>query len=228
MTDLANRPVTVHLMRHGEVENPGKILYGRLPGFHLSARGQEQARTTSAWLVETFGDRLVHLRCSPLERAQETVAPLAAATGLAPVTDPRLVEAANELEGRRVGGRSDLAKLLGRPAAWRLFINPWQPSWGEPYRQVAARVYAAALAARAAALAAGGGDAVCVSHQLPVYVTRLLVTGRPLPHSPSNRQCSLASVTSLTFVGPAASPVLTAVAYAEPAGATPRGQTPGA
>ena len=29
----------VHLVRHGEVDNPAGVLYGRLPGFHLSEDG---------------------------------------------------------------------------------------------------------------------------------------------------------------------------------------------
>ena len=31
-------------MRHGEVHNPDKILYGRLPDFHLSEKGRAQAQ----------------------------------------------------------------------------------------------------------------------------------------------------------------------------------------
>jgi broad specificity phosphatase PhoE len=218
---------TVHLLRHGEVFNPDKILYGRLPDYHLSDRGRAQAVTAADWLVEHHGERLVHLRCSPLERARETAAPLAERTGLDVKVDDRLIEAANELEGQRVGGPKDLALAALQPRNARLFLNPWRPSWGEPYRQVAERVYAALLTARAAA-AEQGGDAVCVSHQLPIYATRLFLSGRPLPHSPRNRECALASVTSVTFAGPAASPVVVGIAYAEPAGGEKPGEVPGA
>lgn len=218
---------TVHLLRHGEVFNPDRILYGRLPGFHLSDRGRAQAGVAAAWLGERAGDRLVHLRCSPLERARETAAPLADRTGLDVVLDDRLIEAANALEGQQVGTPRDLLAAAVKPRNTMLFRNPRRPSWGEPYGQVAERVYAAVLAARAAA-SARGGDAVCVSHQLPVYAARLFLEGRPLVHSPRRRECALASVTSLTFAGPAASPVLVGVAYAEPAGGQAPGEVPGA
>ncbi|HEV3068841.1 MAG TPA: histidine phosphatase family protein, partial [Streptosporangiaceae bacterium] len=33
----------VHLLRHGEVDNPRGIIYGRLPGYHLSANGRLMA-----------------------------------------------------------------------------------------------------------------------------------------------------------------------------------------
>lgn len=219
---------TVHLVRHGEVHNPGRVLYGRLPDFHLSDRGRAQAELTARWLVDRYGERLVQLRCSPLERARETAAPLAKATGLTPVIDERLVEAANALEGHRMTGAVDLARAMARPANWRLFRNPVRPSWGEPYQQVADRVYAAVRSAYSDVVAAGGGDAVCVSHQLPVYVTRLFLTGRSLPHSPRRRECALASVTSVTLAGPPANPAVVDVQYHEPAGRSSAHQPPGA
>ncbi len=218
---------TVHLLRHGEVFNPDKLLYGRLPDFHLSERGREQAVVAADWLVEHVGDRIVHLRCSPLERARETVAPLQERTGIDVQIDERLIEAANGLEGQRVGNARDLVRTAAKPRNLHLFVNPMRPSWGEPYRQVAERVYAALLSARAAA-AEHGGDAVCVSHQLPIYAARLFLSGRPLAHSPRSRQCALASVTSVTFTGPAASPVVVAIGYAEPNGAAAPGEVPGA
>lgn len=218
---------TVHLLRHGEVFNPDRILYGRLPDYHLSDRGRAQADEAAAWFSEHYGEKLVHLRCSPLERARETAAPLTAASGLEPVIDDRLVEAANALEGQRALNVADLARTALDPRTLWLFRNPARPSWGEPYRQVAERVYSAVLTARAAA-AELGGDAVCVSHQLPIYATRLFLEGRPLPHSPRNRECALASVTSFTFAGPAASPVVVGVSYAEPGGGSAPGEVPGA
>ena len=91
----------VHLLRHGEVHNPEGVLYGRLDGFHLSDLGRAMAQR----IGESLGDRdIVHLRTSPLERAQETIAPLAAARGLTPVLDPRVIESANKLQGVNFGG----------------------------------------------------------------------------------------------------------------------------
>ena len=57
-------PVTiVHLVRHGEVFNPGKILYGRIPGYHLSSRGHSMAARTA----KSFeGHDVAYLAASPL------------------------------------------------------------------------------------------------------------------------------------------------------------------
>lgn len=196
---------TVHFLRHGEVFNPDKILYGRLPGFRLSLAGAEMAEQAAAYLA---GRPVTYLATSPLQRAQETAGPLAAQFGLPVVLDDRLIEAANLFEGKRVVGSGGVLK---HPRSWPLFRNPLQPSWGEPYLQIAQRMYAAALAARDQA---SGAEAVCVSHQLPIVCLRRFAEGRRLWHDPRKRQCSLASLTSLTFDGDR----LQSVDYAEPAG----------
>ena len=176
----------VQLCRHGQVDNPRGILYGRLPDFHLSPLGREMAARLGGYFAEK---RIDHLRCSPLERARETMESIAAGR---PVTvDERLIEAANRLQGRVVNGR-DTALL--DPRVWPLLVNPLRPSWGEPYVRQVARMHAAL---RDAAEAAGdGGVAVVVSHQLPIWVTRLAAEGRRLAHLPTTRQCTLASVTT--------------------------------
>ena len=199
-------PVTVvHLMRHGEVHNPGGVLYGRLPGFQLSALGQSMAETVARFLA---GHDVVHVVASPLERAQETAAPIAAEHGLPVETDDRLIEADNVFEGSTVGVGDG---VLSKPARWRHLVNPFTPSWGEPYEVVAARMLSAVADARAAA---EGHEAVLVSHQLPVWTARNRLEGRRLWHDPRKRECSLASLTSLTYAGDQ----LTSVAYSEPAG----------
>ena len=174
-TEIVENAVTVHLLRHGEVHNPERVLYGRLPGFRLSGLGERQAEHAGRWLAAR-GD-VVHLVASPLERAQQTAAPIAGFTGLSVATDERLIEADNALEGRQVAGGKG---LLTDPANWKYFRNPLRPSWGEPYEEIAARMLAAVHAARDAAVAAGGGSAVCVSHQLPIVVARRSVEGARL------------------------------------------------
>ena len=211
----SNNVRLVHLLRHGEVANPGRVLYGRLPGFRLSDRGVEQSKLAAEWLA---GHEIGYLVSSPLERAQQTAAPLAEAIGLPVQVDERLIEAANALEGKRVTGGKD---LFHDPANWKLFVNPFRPSWGEPYRQIAQRVLAAVLAARDAA---DGREAVCVTHQLPIVAVRRYVEGKRLFHDPRKRQCALGSVTSLTFSGD----TVARVEYSEPAGAIPAGTVPGA
>jgi broad specificity phosphatase PhoE len=196
----------VHLVRHGEVDNPDQVLYGTLPGFHLSELGRQMADVLAGWFT---GHDVTTVVASPLDRAQETAAPIAAGLGLPVGTDPRLVEAANHFEGLTFGVGDG---SMRHPRHWRYLINPLRPSWGEPYRAVAARVLAAVADA---AREADGHEAVLVSHQLPVWVTRLYLEGHHLWHDPRRRQCTLASVTSLTYSGRD----LLAVAYAEPAAA---------
>jgi broad specificity phosphatase PhoE len=187
----------VHLLRHGEVENPEGILYGRLPGYHLSEDGVLMAKAVAEWLT---GRDVMALFSSPMERAQETAAPIAETFGLTVITDDRLIEAANDFEGARFrleGTRFGLgAPALNRPATWVLLRNPFRPSWGEPYRHIAVRMLAAAGAAREAAR---GHEAVCVSHQVPIWVARRKVEGVRLWHHPGRRQCALASLTSFTY-----------------------------
>ena len=86
----------VHVMRHGEVYNPEKILYGRLPDYHLSERGRAQAQgSPTGWPTATS----CYVVASPLERAQETAAPIAALHDLPIDTDADLIESLNYLSG---------------------------------------------------------------------------------------------------------------------------------
>src|SRR5215468_5498433 len=195
----------VHLVRHGEVANPDGILYGRLPGFGLSEEGQMMAKAAADYLA---GRDITVLRSSPLERAVQTAEPIAAQLGLPIEVDERLIEPWNHFEGLNVAVGDG---SLRAPRHWIYLRNPFRPSWGEPYKEVAARVLAAA---GDAAKAARGHEAVCVSHQLPIWVSRRFAEGRRLWHDPRRRQCALGSVTSLTYRGDR----LASVAYAEPSG----------
>jgi broad specificity phosphatase PhoE len=180
----------VHVMRHGEVHNPEGLLYGRLPGYHLSERGKEQAAAVADWLADRD---VVYVVASPLERAQETAAPIAAAHDVPVDTDAELIESTNVFEGQRVSPGDG---ALRDPRNWRHLRNPRTPSWGEPYAEVAARMTAAVHRARARA---AGHEAVCVSHQLPVETLRRALTDKPLHHFPTRRMCNLASLTSFYF-----------------------------
>ena len=181
---------TVHLLRHGEVYNPEGVLYGRLPGFQLSDLGQEMANRAA----EALKDRdIAAIISSPMERAQQTAAPIAAVHDLPIIIDPNLIEADNVFEGQRVSVGDGVLK---QPKTWRHLWNPFKPSWGEPYDVVAARMQAAIDAARGQV---PGREAVLVSHQLPIWIARLNAENRRLWHDPRSRQCTLASLTSLTF-----------------------------
>ena len=195
----------VHLMRHGEVENPDKILYGRLPGYHLSELGRQMAEMVAT----SVKDRdITYLVASPLERAQETAEPLAAKLGLPVQLDDRLIEADNKFQGLTVGVGDG---ALRNPRYWRHLWNPFTPSWGEPYVAVSRRMrFAVADAVRQAR----GHEAVLVSHQMPIWVSRLAAEHRPFVHDPRRRECSLASLTSLIYDQDGR---MLSVSYSEPA-----------
>jgi len=196
----------VHVMRHGQVDNPAGVLYERLPGYHLSDLGRAMTRQAAGFFA---GRPIRHLRCSPLERAQESMLPIAALfPGLGVVTDDRLIEAGNIFAGQVMGSTAQAARS---PKNWHYLLNPFRPSWGEAYADIADRITAAILDA---ADAAGDGEAAVVSHQLPIWSARLRAEGRHLWHDPRKRQCTLASVTSFHVNHG----VITHVDYAEPAG----------
>jgi len=196
---------TVHLARHGEVENPQKILYGRQPGWRLSSRGQQMAEVLGEWSKSID---LGALHVSPLQRAQETAAPIAKAHNIEITTDERLIEAGNIFEGKSFEPGSGILK---HPTAWRHLYNPWKPSWGEPYEEQINRMFAAIFAAHKAAK---GKDAIVVSHQLPIWITRSAIEGRSMLHDPRKRECTLASVTSIHFDDEG---VISGLSYSEPA-----------
>jgi broad specificity phosphatase PhoE len=196
----------VHLLRHGHVHNPDKVLYGRLPQFRLSDAGQAMAQAVADDLVArdvTVG-RVI---ASPLLRAQQTATPIATAFEQEIVTDARVIEAANAYEGRPLqSGAADFV----HPRNWWLLRNPWRPSWGEPYTEQRDRMWDAI---RDAAAANPDSDTVIVSHQLPIWVARLSYEKRRYFHDPRSRQCGLASLTSFTLEAGEA----VAMDYREPA-----------
>jgi broad specificity phosphatase PhoE len=201
---MATPDTVVHLVRHGEVHNPDGVLYGRRDGFHLSDLGRDMAEKTAASLASRD---VTVLRSSPLERAQETAAPLADRLGLEVGLDERVIESTNRFEGLTFGRGNN---ALRNPMLWRYLYNPFKPSWGEPYKAIVQRMMAAVHDVRREA---AGHEGVLVSHQLPIWTTRLHAEGRSFLHDPRRRQCTLCSVTSFHFVGDR----LTQVSYHEPA-----------
>jgi broad specificity phosphatase PhoE len=198
---------TIHLVRHGHVHNPDKVLYGRLANFSLSEAGRSMADAVASFLVAE-GTPVGRVVASPLQRAQETAEPIAKAFGLPIDTDERLIEAWNIWEGAPLQSG---AKDFVHPRNWWRLRNPWRPSWGEPYVEQGERMWAAI---RDAAVATPDADTVMVSHQLPIWVARSVFERRSLLHDPRSRECALASVTSFD-VG--ADGTCGAVSYATPA-----------
>ncbi|MGB4778491.1 histidine phosphatase family protein [Microbacterium sp.] len=193
----------LHLVRHGEVFNPQRVLYGRLPHFRLSDDGRAMAQK-AADHVASLDRSVTALYASPLRRTRESAEPFTAAFGLEPVIDERVIEPTNVFEGKR------MKRAVLNPMNWRYLLHPSVPSWGEPYVQIVARMDAAM---RDAWDAAASGDVVIVSHQLPIWVTHLAVAGEPLKHDPRARRCALSSITSFERDGDR----WREVAYAEPA-----------
>jgi len=197
---------TVHVMRHGEVDNPRGLLYGRLPGFGLTGRGHAMARRVADHLVEEGRD-ITAVIASPLLRAQQSALPTARAFDVEVACDPRLIEAGNAFEGVPVNADRS---ALTHPQYWHLYTNPLRPSWGEPYTEVAERMSAALSGALRTA---HGHEALVVSHQMPITTLTRFAECKPLPHAPWARTCSLASVTSFIFEGA----TLVGISYQEPA-----------
>lgn len=178
------------MLRHGEVYNPDGILYGRLPGYRLSDLGHRMAERAAGFFA--LRD-IAEVVSSPMERAQQTAAPVAAAHDLKVREDERIIEADSHFEGLSFGVGDGSLK---HPKHWRYLRNPFRPSWGEPYQAIAARMLAAAEDSR---VRVAGRESVLVSHQSPIWLSRRAAEGRRLWHDPRRRQCSLASVTSFIY-----------------------------
>ncbi len=196
----------LHLVRHGEVSNPDGILYGTLPRFGLSALGVRMAGQAASEFVSR-GSLVTALFSSPLQRTRESAFPIAAAFEISVHLDERIIEPWNSFEGRRLRGRGG---ALRDPRAWMTLRNPFTPSWGEPYRDIANRM----LAAMAHAWnSVDDGHVVLVSHQLPIWIAHRAIVGAHLFHDPRSRRCALSSITSFGRVGTA----FREVAYCDPA-----------
>ncbi len=195
----------LHLVRHGEVHNPRRVLYGRLPHYRLSEAGRAMARSAAEY-VQGLDRPVTMLRCSPLQRTQESAEPFSEVFGLAPALDERVIEPTNVFEG------TNMRRSLRDPRNWWHLRNPSMPSWGEPYQSIAERME---QAMNSAWNETERGDAVIVSHQAPIWIAHLRVAGLRLRHDPRTRRCALSSVTSFERVGD----VWREVGYAEPAAA---------
>lgn len=188
---VSARRGTLHLVRHGEVANPKGVIYGRLPGYNLSERGQRQAEAAAERLAS---EDIGAVWASPLERAQETAAAIAARHNLEIATDERLLESGNTLQGisRNVVG------VLLDPKRWWSLRNPMRPSWGESFADIRIRMLDAIDEALGQA---GGRGVVIVSHQTPVLVARLALAGRRVPPWLGRLPCETGSVTTMVLQG---------------------------
>ena len=202
---VAKMPATtIHFVRHGKVENPGHLLYERLPGFHLSELGVRMAQATAHYIaVSPQLNTVSAVYSSPLERTRETAGEILESLnsvrglrGEEPLelqTDERLIEARNEFRGKRIGFGEG---ALWKNGNWKLVRNLWKPSWGESYQSIAHRMQDFALEKVAEY---PGKQIVVVSHESPIWSYRhMLETGHP-EHNMLLRHTALASITSITY-----------------------------
>lgn len=175
----------IHLVRHGEVHNPDRILYGRLPGFGLSELGHRMAQMSA---VSMKGRNIVSVVASPLQRTRESAAPWGSVFDLAVDIDERLIEPRNRFEGTNV------RRGIRQPRNWPYLMGPWRPTWGEPFVSIRARMMEAVADLHRST---ESGEAVIVSHQLPIWMVTRTVQGKRLAHDPRQRRCSLSSITTL-------------------------------
>ena len=180
---------TVHLVRHGQVENPKGVIYGRLPGYHLSERGLRQAGAAAERLKERDIAAIVS---SPLERARETADVIAQPHGLEVATEERFIESDTTLEGVSRRARD----FIRNPKEWWHFRNPLKPSWGEAFSDIRSRM----LEGIGDLLAVNPGrEVVVVTHQTPIQVARLALTRRKAPPWIGLAPCGTGSVTTLVL-----------------------------
>ncbi|WP_166986042.1 histidine phosphatase family protein [Canibacter zhoujuaniae] len=200
----------IHLIRHGEVDNPEGILYGRLPGYALSENGRKMAELATQALLDS-GVAVGHLYASPLLRAQQSARPIAEVFEREIKTEQRIIEPTNKFEGLKNHGPDSAFKQLRHlPKLW----NPVLPSWGEPYARIARRVLAAMDDAWTLAQASDvAGDIVMVSHQAVIWAAHRRINGKPLMHNPASRRCDLSSITTFEKIDD----VWREIAYVSPA-----------
>lgn len=203
----------IHLVRHGEVFNPDRVLYERIPGFGLSELGAAMAGTAAADL-KLRHRAVTRLIASPLQRTQESALPFSKLFELDIESDERIIEPENVFAGKRMRGPNSALKS---PSNWPYLLNPFRPSWGEAYRSIADRMLAAMTQA---AVETESGDVVLVSHQLPIWMAHRAIARKPFIHDPRHRRCALSSVTTFELVDPARPELgLREVGYSDPAAA---------
>ncbi len=162
---------SLYLVRHGEVANPNHIVYGHLPGFHLSPLGVRQAHETARRLADAALDRVL---TSPLARAVETATAIGSPHGIEPTQHEALTESRQfpHWTGHRWSALADLF-----PGELESYLeNAATAGTHETLEQVASR-YASVISD---AIDDGCRAVVVVGHQDPIQATRLSLVGRSL------------------------------------------------
>lgn len=165
----------IYLVRHGEVHNPQKIFYGRLPGFGLSELGKSQAQMLATFLKTR---PIAALYTSPLERARQTVAyVIRHFPTLAPIVDERIIEVGSPLEGR---SWEELELKHWNFYGYREHLQGGGERLSDIWKRMRHFLKDAAKKHR-------GQEIVVISHGEPIMVTHTKFTGKRL-HLPIVRQ----------------------------------------
>lgn len=179
----------IHLIRHGEVDNPHHVVYADLPGYGLSATGRSQAADTGEYLA---GAPITCVISSPLLRARQTAAAIAGFHGLEIEVDARLTEWGGGVRWGGVGWEQLDAVFPGELTAY--LEEPLNITFGPESLQECGRRAAGAI--RDWTERIESGEAVVVSHQDTIHAARLELTGawRPDYHAGKPEHASVITV----------------------------------
>lgn len=167
------KSTVVFLVRHGQTPTTGKVMPGRAPGLHLAEVGRAQAQRV-AERIAALSPAPTAIYASPLERTQETAAPIARALGLRVRSHKGLLDCAvGSWEGKSL-------KRLARTPEWRTVVG-WPTGFrfpgGESFAEMSVRAQNTVLAL---AEEHPGERLVCVSHADPIKVILAAAAGVPL------------------------------------------------
>ena len=169
-------PTLVLLVRHGQTPTTGKVLPGRAVGLHLADEGQQQAQTVAERItrLQTDKRKVAAVYASPLERTQETAAPISKALGLRTRRNAGLIEADfGEWTGAEL-------KALYKLPEWRTVQrNPsgFRFPGGESFIEMQTRICGAI---QKLCVTHPGQTVVAVSHADPIKAAVAHAMGTPL------------------------------------------------
>ncbi len=164
------------LIRHGNTDLLGRVLYGRMPGVHLNAEGRSQAQAVGEALKTRY--RLDQVVSSPLDRALETASFIARPQALEISVD----EGFNEIDSGAWMGKS-FAELL-ETAEWKRynkFRSTACPPGGEFIMQVQTRAWSS-IEAIVARHTSKDATVAVVTHGDVIRALLLLLLGMPIDH----------------------------------------------
>lgn len=195
--------LVIHLIRHGHVENPKNIIYGRLPGYYLSKIGKQSIEQVASFFLKVkqnsiSSNKIAFIVSSPLERTLETAQIIGKICQLRVIKDNKLIEAKNYLEGLSLESKLSFFKIK----YLKYYINPFKPSWGEPYKDQICRMLLSLSIAQNKAYKIDKNltNIIVISHQLPILLIRSFFERRSIYSYIYKRSyCKTSSITSIYF-----------------------------